>query len=72
MIATQWKDSKVLHFISTLRIADVEEVSRHRGQMLLTIACPKDIIEYQDHMDTVDRGDQKRMYGAGFLSKAHF
>eukprot|EP00957_Ditylum_brightwellii_P027130 2051110-Ditylum_brightwellii.AAC.1 len=29
-------------------------------------------MEYQDHMGAVDRGGQKCLYGADFLSKVHF
>eukprot|EP00957_Ditylum_brightwellii_P203430 15334588-Ditylum_brightwellii.AAC.1 len=71
MVSTRWKDSKVLQFIITPRMTDIV-VSRCRGQNIMTVACSSDITGYKDHMDTVDRGDQKRIHGAGFSSKAHF
>eukprot|EP00957_Ditylum_brightwellii_P064836 4918788-Ditylum_brightwellii.AAC.1 len=47
------------HMVSTspLRMTDVVEVPRCRGQNMITVACPGDIISYQNHMDAVDRDD---------------
>eukprot|EP00957_Ditylum_brightwellii_P138051 10524783-Ditylum_brightwellii.AAC.1 len=71
MASTRWKDSKVLQFISTLRMTDIVEVSRCRGQNMMIVACPSDITSYQDHMDAADRGDQRCLHRAGFSSNAH-
>ena len=33
---------------------------------------PSNIVEYQTHMNGVDRGDQYIVMGAGFANVAHF
>ena len=72
MVITRWKDSRVLQTVSTIMKKGIGEVSRRRGASKLTVRCPNDIIEYQKHMDGVDRGDQHRVVGAGFANVAHF
>ena len=72
MIATCWKDSKRLQFISNLCITDIRTVQQRKGQEIREVHCPCDIVRYQTYMNAVDKGDQKRERGAGFCAKAHF
>eukprot|EP00957_Ditylum_brightwellii_P071386 5427160-Ditylum_brightwellii.AAC.2 len=55
MVVTRRKDSKVLQFISMLRIADIVGVSRCKRQNMMTVKCSSDISRYQNHIDAVDR-----------------
>ena len=45
----------------------VQTVDRRVGSEIIKIKCPSDILEYQKHMGGVDRGDQHRVMGAGFV-----
>ena len=72
MVITRWKDSKILKIVSTVMKSGVGEVQRRSGRDIITVKCPNDVIEYQNNMDGVDRGDQHRMMGAGFANVAHF
>ena len=47
-------------------------ISRRVWLEIIEVTCPSDIVEYQTHMDGVDRGDQHRFMGAGFANVAHF
>eukprot|EP00957_Ditylum_brightwellii_P030495 2309413-Ditylum_brightwellii.AAC.1 len=58
LVATRWKNSKTLQFISNLRVTGVLNVQRRIGRSISTHECPEEITYYQDHMDAVDRGDQ--------------
>eukprot|EP00957_Ditylum_brightwellii_P158831 12089469-Ditylum_brightwellii.AAC.1 len=42
------------------------------GRNIFTHECPEEITYYQDHMDPVDRDDQKHLQGSGFCSKSHY
>ena len=48
------------------------EVTRRRGQEIITMQYLIGITEYQHNMDGVDRGDQLHQHSAGFPAKAHF
>ena len=72
MVATRWKDSKMLQVVSTVMKKGVDEVQRRTGSKLINVKCPNDIIMYQKNMGGVDRGDQHRVMGAGFANVCHF
>ena len=72
MVATRWKDSKILQTVSTVMMSGVDEVARRVGSTIIKVSCPNDIIKYQKHMGGVDKGDQHRVMGAGFANVAHF
>ena len=72
IVATRWKDSKILQTISTVMISGVGVVSRQVGSNVVKVSCPNDIIEYQKYMGGVDKGDQHRVMGASFANASHF
>ena len=71
MVATRWKDSRILQTISTVMKSGIDEVSRRVGSEKIKVPCPNDIIQYQKYMGGVDKGDQHRVMGAGFANVAH-
>eukprot|EP00957_Ditylum_brightwellii_P146065 11122274-Ditylum_brightwellii.AAC.1 len=46
-------------------------VQRQVGHNINNHECPKEITNYQDNMDAVDRGDWVCLEGGGFCSKSH-
>ena len=72
MVATKWKDSRILQTISTVMKSGADVVARRVGSTVINVSCPNDIIEYQKHMGGVDKGDQHRTMGAGFANVSHF
>ena len=72
MVATRWKDSKMLQVFSTVMKKGVDDVQRRTGSKLINVKCPNDIIMYQKNIGGVDRGDQHRVMGAGFANVSHF
>ena len=72
MVATRWKDSRILQTVSTVMKSGIDEVARRIGSEVIKVSCPNDIIQYQKNMGGVDRGDQHRVMGAGFANVAHF
>eukprot|EP00957_Ditylum_brightwellii_P171186 13031898-Ditylum_brightwellii.AAC.1 len=67
MVVTRWKDSRVLHTISTVTVKGATHVQQWTGWEVETIKCHNDICEYQDGMGTVDKGNQHRALGAAFV-----
>eukprot|EP00957_Ditylum_brightwellii_P145731 11097090-Ditylum_brightwellii.AAC.1 len=51
LVATRWKGSKIIQFISNLRVVGVLNVQRRIGRKISTHECPEEITYYQDHMD---------------------
>eukprot|EP00957_Ditylum_brightwellii_P071500 5435151-Ditylum_brightwellii.AAC.1 len=47
-------------------------VTRYLGQEYIDVACPNDIVLYQQHVGGVDRGDQHCVTGAGFSNISHY
>ena len=72
LVVTRWKDSKILQTVSTTMKSGIDTVTRRVGANLVTVKCPSDIVQYQQNMGGVDRGDQHRVMGAGFANVAHF
>ena len=72
MVAIQWKDSKIVQTVSTIMKKGETVIKRQVGSEAVDVKCPNDIVEYQENMDGVDRGDQHRLMGAGFANVAHF
>ena len=72
MVATRWKDSRILQTISTVMKSGADVVARRVGSTVINVSCPNDIIEYQKHMGGVDKGNQHRVMGAGFANVFHF
>ena len=72
MIITRWKDSKTLQTVSTVMCKGAQTIQRRNGATLINVTCPNDIVMYQTYMGGVDRGDQHRVVGAGFVNVAHF
>ena len=72
MVATRWKDSRILQVVSTFMKKGIHDVTRRTGANLINVTCPNDIIMYQKNMGGVDRGDQHRVMGAGFANVSHF
>ena len=72
LVVTRWKDSKILQTVSTTMKSGVEIVTRRVGATVVNVKCPADIVQYQQGMGGVDRGNQHRVMGAGFANVAHF
>ena len=72
MVITRWKDSRILQTVSTIMKPGIKTITRGVRSDLIDVRCPSDIVEYQNYMDGVDRGDQHRVMGAGFANVAHF
>ena len=72
MIISRWKDSKILHTVSTVMKHGSQTITRIQGAKLIEVECPNDIVLYQKNMGGVDRGDQHRMVGSRFANVAHF
>jgi len=58
--------------VSTKINTKVGVVGRQTGTKKEPIPCPEVIIDYQEHMCSVDEGDQIRAHFGGFSSKAHY
>ena len=72
LIFLQWRDSKVVNCISTVKSSCIEQVSRQVGSKKVIVDVPQVLKLYQRTMFGVDKGDQMRMHGGGFARKAHF
>ena len=72
MVITRWKDSRILQTVSTIMKPGIKTISRRVGSDIIEVTCPSDIVEYQTHMDGLDRDDQHRVMGAGFDNVEHF
>ena len=47
-------------------------VGDHRkGDDMVLVTCPHDIMKHQENIESVDRGDQHRMMGVGFFNVSH-
>jgi len=57
VLCAQWVDSKVVQCISTKINTKVGVVSHQTGQQKEPIPCPEAIIDYQENMCGVDKGD---------------
>ena len=72
LVCGEWLDSKLVRFVSTLNNATIGNVRRQLGSEKTTITCPEVLKKYQEDMGSIDRNDQMRMHGGGFLAKGHF
>ena len=72
LLEIQWKDSKVLGFVSTIQISGTTTVMRRSGPNILHVTCPPAIAKYNKYMGGVDRGDAYRKKSGGFAQKSHF
>ena len=72
VLCVQWVDSKVVQCVSTKMNAKIGVVGRQVAHKKQPVPCPEAIIDYQEHMFGVDKGDQIRAHGGGFSSKAHY
>ena len=72
VLTFQWRDSKVVNCVSTIRSSVVESVMRQVGSSKILVQVPAVMKVYQQTMFGVDKGDQMRLHGGGFARKAHF
>jgi len=63
VLCVQWVDSKVVQCMSTKMNAKIGVVGRHVAHKKQPVPCPEAIIDYQEHMFGVDKGDQIRAHG---------
>jgi hypothetical protein len=68
----QWVDSKVVNMASTVLTDLIDEAKRQKGKDKIAFTCPVAVMLYQRFMMGVDKGDQMRACGGGFLCKEHF
>lgn len=68
----QWRDNKVVQFVSSTNEGGLGKVKRQIGSQKVDFDCPNALIQYQKNMFGVDKGDQMRTHGAGFSNKVHF
>ena len=66
IVATSWKDSKTLQFISILRKTIIMEVSRRRGSGIHQVVRPEYLTGYHHNMNGVERGVQLREQSPSF------
>ena len=69
ILAGQWKDSKVVSFISTLNVYDITDVRRRIGCRIVTFKVPTALKNYQENMGGTDHFDQIVVCGRGGVSK---
>ena len=72
VLILEWKDNKIVKCCSTLGIHSIVPIKRRVGPDIVVFPCPSALVEYQQNMGGVDRGDQTRLMGAGFATKAHY
>jgi len=72
MTCGQWRDSKVINFVTSSKDLAVGCTKRQIGAKKLKFACPNVVLLCDQTMFGVDKGDQMRMHGGGFARKAHF
>jgi len=70
IMCLQWVDSKVVQVVTTKVNTSVGEVLRQQGSQKQRIPGPEAIMHYHPHVYGVDKGDQIRAHGGGFLIKA--
>jgi len=72
MICGQWRDSKVVNFVTSVKDISIGHAKRQIGSKKQRFPCPNVVLLYNQTMFGVDKGDQMRMHGGGFARKAHF
>jgi len=72
MLCGQWRDSKVVNFVSSVKDLSIGTAKRQVGSQQKKFPCPSVVLLYNATMFGVDKGDQIRMHGGGFARKAHF
>jgi Transposase IS4 len=72
VLALQWADSKVVNVVTSYCDTAIGTVERRMGQDRKKVPCPCSMMRYQTTMFGVNKGDQMRVQGGGFASKAHF
>ncbi len=64
----QWRDNKVVSFVSTLPLLAEETVPRRCGREVKTFKCPSALCAYNRFMGYVDLVDYNKKIGGGFTS----
>ena len=66
MLATLWRDNRVVTILSTNAHPDQQDVvqRRQRNGSRVDVRCPSSVSLYQKYMGGVDRNDQLRQYYA--------
>ena len=72
IIIGQWRDSKVVNFVSSEKNLKIGKVRRRQCNKLDKHTCPEVPVHCQQTMCGVDKGDRMRLHGGGFARKAHF
>ena len=72
VIIGQWRDSKVVNFVTTVKDFTIGTAKRQVGSQQKRFPCPNVVLQCNQNMFGVDKGDQMRMHGGGFARKAHF
>ncbi len=68
----QWRDNKVVSFVSTLPLVGGESVTHWCGREVKTFKCPSPLCAYNQFMGYVDLVDYDKQIGGGFTSQPHF
>ena len=68
---TRWKYSRIFQIVSTVIKEGASNIQQRVVANKIDVKRTNDIQLYQDIMDEVDRGDQHRVMGTGFLNVAH-
>ncbi len=68
----QWKDNKVVSFISTLALVGNGTTMRECGSEKVLITCPKALQAYNKYMGYVDLVDFDKNIGRSFTHKSGF
>ncbi len=68
----QWKDDKVVSFISTLPLVGNSTTMQQSGSKKMSFSCPKTLQEYNESMGYVDLIDYDKKVGGYFMQKRSF
>jgi len=67
-----WKDSKVVHLLSTLNISGMTVVKQRVGPKVIKVPCDINAKYYVEGMGAVDRLDQRNKVAGGFARRSHY
>ncbi len=68
----QWRDNKVVLFVSMLPLVGEESVMYQCARELKTFKCPSALCKYNRFMGYIDLVDYDKKIGIGFTSRPHF
>ncbi len=68
----QWRDNKVVSFVSSLPLVGEELITQRCGREVKEFKCPSALCAYNRFMGYVDLVDYDKKIGGGFMSRPHF